>query len=94
MKTYYGNSKTQLFQEDAKKMAKKVEKKIIKAFYFASYNVNIFSGWEEYGIQLHFTIRNVSKATINPSKRKKSKEWEQTINNSIKNQTKIGKKYN
>lgn len=67
MKTYYRNSKTQLFSEDARKMAKKVEK-IIKAFHFASYNGNIFSGWEECGIQLHFNNGNVSKATINRAK--------------------------
>lgn len=64
MKTYYRNFKTQLFNEDSLKIAKKIEK-IIKVFYHASYIGNIYAGREECRIKLHFENGNVQNVSIN-----------------------------
>ena len=67
MKTYYRNSVAQLFSSSDRKMAKKVEK-ILKSFYQATYKSNIFSGWNESGIEITFTNGNVDKIEVNRSK--------------------------
>lgn len=67
MKTYYRNMKLKLFEGEERKMAKKVEK-IIKSYYQATYEGNIYSGWEECGIKLNFENGDVTNVFINRAK--------------------------
>ena len=67
MKNFYRNSKSQLFQGQERKMAKKVEK-IIKAFYYATYKGNILSGWQESGLPLEFQNGKIVDASVNRAK--------------------------
>ena len=67
MKTYYRNMKPKLFEGEERKMAKKVEK-IIKSYYQATYEGNIYSGWEECGIKLNFENGDVTNVFINRAK--------------------------